>query len=727
MPDKKFFPLQSDDEIVFDKKNTFLFDLINHPVIVRDKNDTIKYCNPAFEKLFEYSSKEIINKLKFGFFVLKYYDYSYFENSHSNKNDHNLNFFATLKTTRLAKIKNFILLSNNLPDKSVLTFLLDHSEKLEYLQELFKQNTHIHQAFHSIPDIIFIFNKNYIVKEINYKEGSYLLKPREELLNSSIDELPLDDSLIVRTKMYLDQVFNTGKPIEYEYSLGETDDEHFFECRMVPGDDQVIAIIRDITENKTREKEIKEKEKKYKNLLEDIPQAVLEVNYKGEILYKNQRYIDFLFRAGVSNRNNFKDILGEEVFELLLYNYSNKVSAPCIFPFGKYFIEFHISESKNRKDIKSYIILLNDVSENEINKRALQESKNNYETLVETSPSGIIIRDFDNIYYANRMALDIFNVKNHNELDFSKYFSVNDLMTFRGRLSAVKNGIDVSYKEFKMIHPDRKDVIIETKPVYIQYKGKPAFQIVFRDVSLQKKLQQERFEKQLMVETNRNLRAEIDNRLIIEDELRNSLDQNTILLKEIHHRIKNNFQVISSLINFTSKNFSDPLLNQSFADINSRIKSMAIVHDFFYKSEDFSSVLIGEYLHKIHRDYLRENGMNGEKEAVKFQSDMTEICIGVDDAITIGLIFSELLVICKYLHDNFTNKYCNFVELKRINSQKLELCLASNNEKKTKNENLINESDLSLLEVLINQMNGEIVKNDLTCELRLKLELTKKL
>lgn len=715
----------NNDVIVLNEQNVSLFNQLSHPIIVSDSNKKIQFCNSAFVKLFGYSTTEVINKLDFDFFVLKYFDYSFYEEGNLHQDENNFSFFATLKTNRLAKIQSFILLSYNLSNNYTLSFLINHSEKIEYLNKIFTKNTQIKQIFDSIPDIIFIFDKNFRVKEINYKEGSYLLKSREELIDKYVDELPLMDSLKERTKNYLSKVFESRMPLNYEYFLGEGADIHYFECRLLPSADQVIAIIRDITENKKKEAEIKEKEIRYRNILENISQSLIEVSSDGTILYKNHKYIEFLLLSSITDRNNLKDIIGEEVFNLLLYNFNNNINRKSVYPFGHHIIEFSISERKKLKNEKSYIFLLNDVSENEINKRALQESKDNYEILVESSPNGIIIRDFECIYYANKKAKEIFNIEDINNLDFSDYFTKADLMTFKGRLSAVKNGIDVSYKEFHMTHPGRKDIIIETKPVYIKYKGKPAFQIVFRDISLQKKLQEERFEKQLMIETNRNLRAEIDNRLIIEDELRNSLDQNTLLLKEIHHRIKNNFQVISSLINFTAKNFSDPLLNKSFIDINSRIKSMAIVHDFFYKSEDFSSVLISEYLYKIHSEFLRESSMNKENDSFEFRSKISEICIGIDDAITIGLIFNELMVLCKYLHDNFTNKYCNFVELKQIDSQRLELCMKLSGDENGKSD-ILNQFDLRLLEVLISQINGVILKEDGICKLRLKMELTKK-
>jgi hypothetical protein len=119
--------------------------------------------------------------------------------------------------------------------------------------------------------------------------------------------------------------------------------------------------------------------------------------------------------------------------------------------------------------------------------------------------------------------------------------------------------------------------------------------------------------------------------------------------------------------------------------------------------------------------------MNGGKDLVQFKSNVDELCVGLDDAITIGLIFSELMVICRCVHDNFTNKYCNFVELKQIDKQWLELCMNFSGEKENMKSEFSEKLDFSLLEVLIAQLNGIIEKDVDVCQLRLKMELTKKL
>ena len=486
---------------------------------------------------------------------------------------------------------------------------------MDLLTEKYLQENIINEAFNSIADIIFVIDDKYYIREVNSKEGSYLLFPRENIINKHVKKIGMPEFLTDLTINHLSKVFSSGKIEEYEYSIEKNNKKHFFECRMMLGNKYVIAIIRDITKLK--------------------------------------------------------------------------------------------------------------IKENKANKKALEESNSNYKILVETSPNGIIIRDFDNIYFVNKKAKEIFNINSAEQLCFNNIFNKDDLITFNGRLTAVKNGIDVSYKEFTIKKESKENIIIETKPVFITYKGKPAFQIVFRDVSLQKKLQQERFEKEVMLETNINLRREIDNRLIIEDELRKSLDQNELLLKEIHHRIKNNFQVISSLINYTKQNYLNTALSKAFVNINARIKSMAIVHDFFYKSDDFSSVQLIAYLNKIYIENYRENSINTDESLVIYKTRLRNVCVKIDEAITIGLIFNELLIVCRHIMTNFTNKSCNFVRLKRIDQQTIELSLLYKIAEKTKKEDIFNQIDLSLIEVLISQVNGKIEKDTKNCMLNLKIQLTK--
>ena len=90
-----------------------------------------------------------------------------------------------------------------------------------------------------------------------------------------------------------------------------------------------------------------------------------------------------------------------------------------------------------------------------------------------------------------------------------------------------------------------------------------------------------------------------------EEILKASLQEKEVLLKEIHHRVKNNLQIVSSLLRLQSRKIQDKETADAFRDSQNRIKSMALVHEKLYRSEDLSKVYLNEYINKLTRDLIQ--------------------------------------------------------------------------------------------------------------------------
>ncbi len=126
-----------------------------------------------------------------------------------------------------------------------------------------------------------------------------------------------------------------------------------------------------------------------------------------------------------------------------------------------------------------------------------------------------------------------------------------------------------------------------------------------------------------------------------EARLRASLDEKEILLKEINHRVKNNLQIISSLLSLQSSNITDPLAQNYFRISQDRIKAMALIHEKLYQSEDLARIDFGDYLRSLASDLHRSYG--NEAQTVELNIDAEFMLLGVDVAIPCGLIVNELL------------------------------------------------------------------------------------
>ncbi len=125
-----------------------------------------------------------------------------------------------------------------------------------------------------------------------------------------------------------------------------------------------------------------------------------------------------------------------------------------------------------------------------------------------------------------------------------------------------------------------------------------------------------------------------------EERLMASLREKEVLLKEIHHRVKNNLQVVSSLLNLQSTSLRDPHVLALFKDSQNRIQSMALVHEMLYQSQNLSSISFRSYLDNL---IGRIRGSYGTSSPVALQLDADEAIVGIDTAIPCALLVNELV------------------------------------------------------------------------------------
>ncbi|WP_342303760.1 PAS domain S-box protein [Methanolobus sp. ZRKC5] len=119
------------------------------------------------------------------------------------------------------------------------------------------------------------------------------------------------------------------------------------------------------------------------------------------------------------------------------------------------------------------------------------------------------------------------------------------------------------------------------------------------------------------------------------------LQGENIRKKEIHHRVKNNLQVISSLLYLASDNFEDPDVIEAFMDSRNRVRSMALIHEELYQSKDITSIDFSDYTEKL-MDYLSKSYGTGNKN-IKLSSNIENVYLNVDTAVPLGMIINELV------------------------------------------------------------------------------------
>ena len=134
---------------------------------------------------------------------------------------------------------------------------------------------------------------------------------------------------------------------------------------------------------------------------------------------------------------------------------------------------------------------------------------------------------------------------------------------------------------------------------------------------------------------------EIEDRRQAEARIREALEDKEVLLKEIHHRVKNNLQVISSLLNLQSSQIEDEKTVDLLRESQNRVRSMALIHEKLYQSSDLARVDFQGYLHSLVNSLMQTYRINSEQVAIAVHSE--EFAFSIDTAIPCGLIVNELV------------------------------------------------------------------------------------
>jgi PAS domain S-box-containing protein len=134
---------------------------------------------------------------------------------------------------------------------------------------------------------------------------------------------------------------------------------------------------------------------------------------------------------------------------------------------------------------------------------------------------------------------------------------------------------------------------------------------------------------------------DITERKTAEDRLQASLNEKEVLLREVHHRVKNNMQVISSLLNLQSRRLHDPAVLEMFKESQRRIRSMALIHERLYQSSDLSRIEFSHYLRNLATHLFHSYQVNTDR--IRLRLDTEEVFLNINTAIPCGLIVNELV------------------------------------------------------------------------------------
>ena len=191
----------------------------------------------------------------------------------------------------------------------------------------------------------------------------------------------------------------------------------------------------------------------------------------------------------------------------------------------------------------------------------------------------------------------------------------------------------------EMIHPDeRQELLVQLRDV-VERQGVLKFENRFRCKGGEYKW----FSWNATARGNELLCSaqDVTDRRLAEEGLRRSLNEKEVLLREVHHRVKNNLQVINSLLTLQAGYTSDDKVAAIMRESQQRIHSMSLVHETLYRSEDLSGIEAMEYVEALVRSLKSAHSRSAARVSVEVACDRVQL--GIDQAVPLALILNELL------------------------------------------------------------------------------------
>jgi PAS domain S-box-containing protein len=211
--------------------------------------------------------------------------------------------------------------------------------------------------------------------------------------------------------------------------------------------------------------------------------------------------------------------------------------------------------------------------------------------------------------------------------------------------------------------------------------------------------------KKVYLSTTDLTRRIVDENLALQDSNR----EKAVLLKEIHHRVKNNLQIITSLLNLQSHTIEDEAMRTTFETSVNRIKSMATIHEMLYRSNDFSEINYREYLQTLVDSLI--NSLKGMNDQIRFTLDVdTSIKLNINTSIPLGLMINELVTNALKHGFNETHHGEIYLSMHRDENREYFLRIGDNGDGIPEGTDILNSETLGLQLVasLIQQISGTL-------------------
>lgn len=386
--------------------------------------------------------------------------------------------------------------------------ILSKSVMYESYNEKYQDVTiHWQNIIEEISDGFFILDNNLVVKYFNKAAEKLLGKNREDVLGHNLfDAFPEAKGSIFEEKYKW--AVNEKKYVSFETFFGVEPYTDWYEVRVQPFDQGISVFFQIITDRKNIEQELRESEKKYRNMIEISPDGIISVNKMGIVTSCNPAFLEL---TGYSR----SEIVGKNALSLPTIPLKSKVKMAGI---AKSIFKGEVQESFNfewkhkngsirmgnakiglfKEDgkIQGFQAVLRDITEDLIAQNKIKESEERYQALFDGSIDLVYINDFKgNFIDANKACFDLLGYTKDElkNLNFSTFLDKGQLLkAIKNSREIKKYGTQKKPAEFRLKRKDGSFVDVETNGTLIYHDGKPiAIQGIARNITERKKNEEE--------------------------------------------------------------------------------------------------------------------------------------------------------------------------------------------------------------------------------------------